>query len=43
MATVREIDELSEHFAAGPATFTTSPLYRALCPVVAGTDRPSNC
>ncbi|GAA3741204.1 DUF2332 domain-containing protein [Plantactinospora mayteni] len=36
MATGREIDVLSEHFAAAPATFTTSPLYRALCPVVAG-------
>ncbi|MDW5325291.1 DUF2332 domain-containing protein [Plantactinospora sp. KLBMP9567] len=36
MATAREIDELEQHFAAAPATFTTSPLYRALCPVVAG-------
>ncbi|MFY1692755.1 DUF2332 domain-containing protein [Plantactinospora sp. WMMB782] len=40
MAAGREIDQLAGHFAAAPATFTTSPLYRALCPVVAG-DRPT--
>jgi hypothetical protein len=31
-----EIAELSQHFRDSPAIFTTSPLYRALCPVVAG-------
>ncbi|MFY1671215.1 DUF2332 domain-containing protein [Plantactinospora sp. WMMB334] len=40
MATAREIDELAGHFRDAPRTFTTSPLYRALCPVVAG-DRPT--
>ncbi|GIG87033.1 DUF2332 domain-containing protein [Plantactinospora endophytica] len=35
MTTAGEIDELERHFVAAPGTFTTSPLYRALCPVVA--------
>lgn len=29
------IQRLSEHFADAPSTFTTSPLYRELCPTVA--------
>jgi hypothetical protein len=35
-----EIAVLAEHFAAAPATFTTSALYRSLCPVVAD-DQPT--
>jgi hypothetical protein len=35
MDTSSEIAGLAEHFAGGPAIFTTSPLYRGLCPVVA--------
>src|SRR5215469_17819372 len=31
----REIELLSKHFADGPSIFTTSPLYQALCKVVA--------
>src|SRR5689334_20141695 len=30
-----DIEALAEHFAGSPATFTTSALYRSLCPVVA--------
>jgi hypothetical protein len=36
----REIAALAEHFADAPADFTTSALYRSLCPVVAD-DRPT--
>ncbi|MEE6262390.1 DUF2332 domain-containing protein [Plantactinospora sonchi] len=35
MASSREIGRLSAHFAESPEVFETSPLYRALCPVVA--------
>jgi hypothetical protein len=31
-----ETAALAEHFASAPATFTTSALYRSLCPAVAG-------
>ncbi|HEU5229417.1 MAG TPA: DUF2332 domain-containing protein [Ktedonobacteraceae bacterium] len=30
-----EIERLAEHFAHGPSIFTTSPLYRSLCKIVA--------
>ena len=30
-----EAERLSAHFADAPSIFTTSPLYRSLCPVVA--------
>ncbi|MFF5175140.1 DUF2332 domain-containing protein [Micromonospora sp. NPDC000089] len=35
-----DVEELSAHFARSPTVFTTSPLYQALCPVVAA-DRPT--
>lgn len=35
VVTEMELDALADHFAASPAVFDTSPLYQALCPVVA--------
>jgi hypothetical protein len=40
MDSSQDIAGLAEHFADAPATFTTSALYRSLCPVVAD-DQPT--